>query len=285
MAKAKGGLGKGLEALFADNSTDEASVSTLAVSEIEPNRGQPRKQFDPAALADLADSIRQHGVLQPLVVRPMPDGSYQLVAGERRWRAARMAGLSQVPVVIRELSDSETMALALIENLQREDLNVIEEAMGYRDLMENFGLTQEQVSAKVGKSRPVVTNALRLLGLPEEVRGLLSEGKLSAGHARALRSRGEEERIRQAAAATVKKGLSVRQVEALAKRQKQRTAAPKPQNAWDQSFFAEVELALSQCLARKVKVEGENGRGRLVIEFYDEDDLRSIASSLEKSGG
>lgn len=215
----------------------------------------------------------------------MPDGSYQLVAGERRWRAARMAGLSQVPVVIRELSDSETMALALIENLQREDLNVIEEAMGYRDLMENFGLTQEQVSAKVGKSRPVVTNALRLLGLPEEVRGLLSEGKLSAGHARALLSLGEEELIRQTAADTVKKGLSVRQVEALAKRQKQRTAAPKPQNAWDQSFFAEVELALSQCLARKVKVEGENGRGRLVIEFYDEDDLRSIASSLEKSGG
>ena len=285
MAKAKGGLGKGLEALFADNSTDEAAVSKLAVSEIEPNRGQPRKQFDPAALADLADSIRQHGVLQPLVVRPMPDGSYQLVAGERRWRAARMAGLSQVPVVIKELSDSETMALALIENLQREDLNAIEEAMGYRDLMENFGLTQEQVSAKVGKSRPVVTNALRLLGLPEEVRGLLSEGKLSAGHARALLSLGEEELIRQAAADTVKKGLSVRQVEALAKRQKQQKAAPKPQNAWDQSFFAEVELALSQCLARKVKVEGENGRGRLVIEFYDEDDLRSIASSLEKSGG
>lgn len=285
MAKAKGGLGKGLEALFADNSTDEAAVSTLAVSEIEPNRGQPRKQFDPAALADLADSIRQHGVLQPLVVRPMPDGSYQLVAGERRWRAARMAGLSQVPVVIKELSDSETMALALIENLQREDLNAIEEAMGYRDLMENFGLTQEQVSAKVGKSRPVVTNALRLLGLPEEVRGLLSEGKLSAGHARALLSLGEEELIRQAAADTVKKGLSVRQVEALAKRQKQQKAAPKPQNAWDQSFFAEVELALSRCLARKVKVEGENGRGRLVIEFYDEDDLRSIASSLEKSGG
>ena len=285
MAKAKGGLGKGLEALFADNSTDEAAVSTLAVSEIEPNRGQPRKQFDPAALADLADSIRQHGVLQPLVVRPMPDGSYQLVAGERRWRAARMAGLSQVPVVIKELSDSETMALALIENLQREDLNAIEEAMGYRDLMENFGLTQEQVSAKVGKSRPVVTNALRLLGLPEEVRGLLSEGKLSAGHARALLSLGEEELIRQAAADTVKKGLSVRQVEALAKRQKQQKAAPNPQNAWDQSFFAEVELALSQCLARKVKVEGENGRGRLVIEFYDEDDLRSIASSLEKSGG
>ena len=226
MAKAKGGLGKGLEALFADNSTDEAAVSTLAVSEIEPNRGQPRKQFDPAALADLADSIRQHGVLQPLVVRPMPDGSYQLVAGERRWRAARMAGLSQVPVVIKELSDSETMALALIENLQREDLNAIEEAMGYRDLMENFGLTQEQVSAKVGKSRPVVTNALRLLGLPEEVRGLLSEGKLSAGHARALLSLGEEELIRQAAADTVKKGLSVRQVEALAKRQKQQKAAP-----------------------------------------------------------
>lgn len=285
MAKAKGGLGKGLEALFADNSTDEASVSTLAVSEIEPNRGQPRKQFDPTALADLADSIRQHGVLQPLVVRPMPDGSYQLVAGERRWRAARMAGLAQVPVVIKELSDSETMALALIENLQREDLNAIEEAMGYRDLMENFGLTQEQVSVKVGKSRPVVTNALRLLGLPEEVRSLVSEGKLSAGHARALLSLGEEALIRQAAEDTVKKGLSVRQVEVLAKRQKQHKAAPKQQSAWDNSYFAEVELALSQCLARKVKVEGENGKGRLIIEFYDEDDLRAIASSLEKSEG
>ena len=207
MAKAKGGLGKGLEALFADNSTDSGAVSSLAVSEIEPNRGQPRRHFDEAALAELADSIRQYGVLQPLVVRPMESGGYQLVAGERRWRAARMAGLSQVPVVIRELSDSETMELALIENLQREDLNPIEEAAGYRELMETFGLTQEQVSERVGKSRPVITNAMRLLGLPDAVRALVSQGELSAGHARALLGLENEAVICALAEEIIKKGL------------------------------------------------------------------------------
>ena len=282
MAKAKGGLGKGLDALFVDNNTDEGSVSQLAISEIEPNREQPRKQFDAAALADLADSIREYGVLQPLVVRPMPGGGYQLVAGERRWRAARMAGLSQVPVVVRELTDTQTMELALIENLQREDLNPIEEAAGYRDLMERFGLTQEQVSARVGKSRPVVTNAMRLLNLPEDVRGMVQEGKLSAGHARALLALEEEELIRAAAAQVVKKGLSVRQVEALAKRCKREKAPQKARSAWDQSFFSEVELALGQCVSRKVKVEGDGGKGRLVIEFYDEEDLRALAAALGK---
>jgi ParB family chromosome partitioning protein len=282
VAKAKGGLGKGLDALFVDNNTDAASTSVLAVSDIEPNRDQPRKQFDPAALADLADSIREYGVLQPLVVRPMTDGSYQLVAGERRWRAARMAGLSEVPVVVRELSDVQTMELALIENLQREDLNVIEEASGYKELMEKFGFTQEQVSARVGKSRPVVTNALRLLNLPSEVRAMVESGQISAGHARALLAFDDDSAIRMVAKEILKKGLSVRQVEALAKKSRQEKKAPRQQSAWDNSYFAEVQLALCQCLSRKVKVEGEGNKGRLVIEFYDEDDLRQIAAVLEK---
>lgn len=280
MAKAKGGLGKGLEALFVDNSVDAASISVLAISEIEPNRNQPRKQFDAAALADLADSIREYGVLQPLVVRPMPDGNYQLVAGERRWRAARMAGLSEVPVVVRELSDVQTMELALIENLQREDLNVIEEASGYKELMEKFGFTQEQVSARVGKSRPVVTNALRLLNLPDDVRAMVEESLISAGHARALLAFDDEDVIRSVAKEIQKKGLSVRQVESLAKKSRQEKKAPKLQSAWDNSYFAEVQLALCQCLSRKVKVEGKGKKGQLVIEFYDEDDLRQIAAVL-----
>ena len=174
-----------MDALVVDNSTDQAEISTLAITEIEPNRDQPRKQFDPTALSELADSIKEYGVLQPLVVRPLPDGSYQLVAGERRWRASRMAGLSSVPVVIRELTDSQAMELALIENLQREDLNAIEEAAGYRELMDRFGLTQEQVAQRVGKSRPVITNAMRLLNLPEDAREMVVDGRLSAGHARA----------------------------------------------------------------------------------------------------
>ena len=282
MAKAKGGLGKGLDALFVDNNTDAASTSVLAISDIEPNRDQPRKQFDPAALADLADSIREYGVLQPLVVRPMTDGSYQLVAGERRWRAARMAGLSEVPVVVRELSDVQTMELALIENLQREDLNAIEEAAGYKELMEKFGFTQEQVSARVGKSRPVVTNALRLLNLPPEVLTMVETGQISAGHARALLAFEDDSTICLIAKEILKKGLSVRQVELLAKKSRQEKKAPRQQSAWDNSYFAEVQLALCQCLSRKVKVEGEGNKGRLVIEFYNEDDLRQIAAVLEK---
>lgn len=283
MAKAKGGLGKGLEALFVDNNTDAASISTLAISEIEPNQEQPRKQFDAAPLAELADSIREYGVLQPIVVRPMPDGSYQLVAGERRWRAARMAGLSDVPVVIKELTDLQTMELALIENLQREGLNVMEEAAGFQDLMDKFGLTQEQVSARVGKSRPVVTNAMRLLGLPQPVKQLLESGQLSAGHGRALLAIEDADAICAAAAEVLKKGLSVRQTEALSKKSKENKASAKNQTAWDNSYFTEVQLALSECLSRKVKIEGEGNKGKLIIEFYDEQDLKTIAAALGQS--
>ena len=280
MPKARGGLGRGIGAIFAENSVDQTGVTQLPLSEIEPNRDQPRKQFDPAGLAELADSIKQHGILQPLVVRPLPEGGYQLVAGERRWRAARMAGLSQAPVVVKELDDAQVLELALIENLQREDLNPMEEAAGYQELMDRFGLTQEQVSAKVGKSRPVVTNALRLLGLPEPVRALLEAGKLSAGHGRALAGLEEAEPICQIAQEAVKKNLSVRQVEALVRRLKQQKQPPRPQTAWDNRYFTEVQLALSQTLSRKVKVEGSEGKGRLILEFYSEEDLKHLAALL-----
>lgn len=281
MAKMKGGLGKGLEALFADNGAEESSSSTLSISEIEPNKEQPRKDFDTAALGDLADSIREYGILQPLVVRPMPDGGYQLVAGERRWRAARMAGLTEVPVVIKELTDQQAMELALVENLQREDLNPIEEARGYQELMEKFEMTQEQVSARVGKSRPVITNALRLLKLPQEVQELLSIGKLSNGHARALLALEDEELILQIAREIVRKGLSVRQVESLVKRVKQAGKPEKPKaTAWDNPYFSEVQLALSESLSRKVLVEGKGEKGRLVIEFYGQEDLKTIVDLL-----
>ena len=219
MAAKKGGLGKGLDAIFMENATEDSNhIITLKISEIEPNRTQPRKDFSEEAMAELADSISRHGVLQPLLVRPLAGGGYQIVAGERRWRACRMAGVSEVPVVIRDLSDSEVMQLALIENLQREDLSPVEEAMGYQTLIEQYQFTQDEVSKTVGKSRPAITNALRLLSLPEDLLQLVSEGKLSAGHARTLLAFPDEESMRQAAKWTVEQGLSVRQLEKLAKK-------------------------------------------------------------------
>ena len=186
MAGKRSGLGRGLDALFVDNATQDSERMTLRISEVEPNRDQPRRAFDETALNELADSIREHGVMQPILVRPLTAGGYQIVAGERRWRAAKLAGLTEIPAVVKELTELAAMELALVENLQREDLNAVEEALGYRKLMDSFSLTQEQVAAKVGKSRPAVANALRLLQLPEKVLQLLRDGKLSAGHARAL---------------------------------------------------------------------------------------------------
>ena len=215
MAAKKGGLGRGLDALFADNSIEEISSTgavKLKTMDIEPNRDQPRKIFDEDALAELADSIAKHGVIQPLLVRPMPDGSYQLVAGERRWRASRMAGLTEVPVVIKELSDDEAMALALIENLQREDLNAIEEAQGIKSLMDTLSLTQDEAAERVGKSRPAIANALRLLKLPDSVIALVSDGKLSPGHARALLGFRDEQDIIETADIVIERGLTVRDV-------------------------------------------------------------------------
>ena len=288
MAAKKGGLGRGLDALFADNSIEEiASTSAvkLKIMDIEPNRDQPRKIFDEDALAELADSIAKHGVIQPLLVRPMPDGSYQLVAGERRWRASRMAGLTEVPVVIKELSDDEAMALALIETLQREALNAIEEAQGIKALMDTLSLTQDEAAERVGKSRPAVANALRLLKLPDSVIALVSDGKLSPGHARALLGFKDEQDIIEAADLIIEKGLTVRDVEKLVKKRNKEPKAEKPA-ARRASYYDEVELALTDFLGRKVKVGTKPGKesGVLEIDFFDKDDLTRLADALKSLG-
>lgn len=288
MAAKKGGLGRGLDALFADNSIEEiASTSAvkLKIMDIEPNRDQPRKIFDEDALAELADSIAKHGVIQPLLVRPMPDGSYQLVAGERRWRASRMAGLTEVPVVIKELSDDEAMALALIENLQREDLNAIEEAQGIKALMDTLSLTQDEAAERVGKSRPAVANALRLLKLPDSVIALVSDGKLSPGHARALLGFKDEQDIIETADLIIEKGLTVRDVEKLVKKRNKNPKAETPA-ARRASYYDEVELALTDFLGRKVKVGTKPGKesGVLEIDFFDKDDLSRLADALKSLG-
>ena len=288
MTAKKGGLGRGLDALFADNSIEEiASTSAvkLKIMDIEPNRDQPRKIFDEDALAELADSIAKHGVIQPLLVRPMPDGSYQLVAGDRRWRASRMAGLTEVPVVIKELSDDEAMALALIENLQREDLNAIEEAQGIKALMDTLSLTQDEAAERVGKSRPAVANALRLLKLPDSVIALVSDGKLSPGHARALLGFKDEQDIIETADLIIEKGLTVRDVEKLVKKRNKEPKAEKPA-ARRASYYDEVELALTDFLGRKVKVGTKPGKesGVLEIDFFDKDDLTRLADALKSLG-
>ena len=288
MAAKKGGLGRGLDALFADNSIEEiASTSAvkLKIMDIEPNRDQPRKIFDEDALAELADSIAKHGVIQPLLVRPMPDGSYQLVAGERRWRASRMAGLTEVPVVIKELSDDEAMALALIENLQREDLNAIEEAQGIKALMDTLSLTQDEAAERVGKSRPAVANALRLLKLPDSVIALVSDGKLSPGHARALLGFKDEQDIIETADLIIEKGLTVRDVEKIVKKRNKEPKAEKPA-ARRACYYDDVELALTDFLGRKVKVGTKPGKesGVLEIDFFDKDDLTRLADALKSLG-
>ncbi len=280
MAMKKGGLGRNLDSLFLENTLEDAAKTvTLPIEEIVPNRDQPRKQFDEEALADLSASIAQHGVLQPLLVRPMPDGSYQLVAGERRWRASRMAGLTEVPVIIREMAEQEAAELALIENLQREDLNPMEEAIGYRTLMENYGMTQEQAAQVVNKSRPAVANALRLLHLPQAVADMVADGSLSAGHARTILAFDTEDAQVAAARATVDKGLSVRDLERMAKTAKTKPATEKPP-VRRVAFYDEAALALRESLGRQVRVTGGAKGGTLQIEFFDEDDLRAIANHL-----
>lgn len=281
MAK-KNGLGKGFQSLMLENDmTSEASTSTLSINDIIPNKDQPRKTFDEAALAELADSIRVHGVLQPLLVRPMVTGGYQLVAGERRWRASRMAGLKEVPVVIKELSDTEAMELAIIENLQREDLNPIEEAEGLQQLIDKCGFTQEEVATSVGKSRPAIANALRLLRLPEEVREMTKNGEISAGHARALLGFEHQAMMLEAAKQIVSFKLTVRDVEKMVKRQNAPVAIEKKTSSKRRdSFYDEVELSLSEVLGRKVKVYNGRNKGTLEIEFYNLDDLKDLANKL-----
>lgn len=280
----KGGLGKGLDAIFAENDTEDRNATvTLKLNEIEPNRSQPRKDFNDETLAELADSIAQHGVLQPLLVRPLMGGGYQIVAGERRWRAARMAGISEVPAVIRELSDNEVMELALIENLQREDLTPLEEAQGYQMLIDSYGMTQDEVAKTVGKSRPAVANALRLLHLPEDIVELVNEGKVSAGHARTLLSFQNEEEMRAAAKAVAGQGISVRELEKMAKRanEQKQLKGKEPRQKKRIRYFDEVELAVGEHLGRKVHVSGNKTKGVLQIEFYGEEDLDNLIGALK----
>ena len=280
MAKKMSGLGKGLGALMLENSTDEMlTENELPINEIIPNRDQPRKTFDEAAIEELAQSIKQHGVLQPLLVRPIPSGGYQLVAGERRWRACRIAGLNKVPVVIKELTDTETMEIAIIENLQREDLNPIEEAEGLQALIDKCGYTQEEVAVSVGKSRPAIANSLRLLRLPQEVRDMTKNGDISAGHARALLAFDNEAMMLEAAKNSVSNKMTVRDVERLAKIKE--TDEPRRRRTRRRdSFYDEVELSLSETLGRKVKVYTGRGSGTLEIEFYSQEDLKELANKL-----
>lgn len=284
MAAKKGGLGKGFDSLFLDNSSDALSDGgsvMLPIGDIEPDRGQPRTKFSEEALAELEASIREYGVLQPLLVRPMSDGSYKIVAGERRWRAARRAGLKEVPVIIKSLTDAEAAAIALIENLQREDLNPIEEAAGIRKLIEEYGYTQEEAAEKLSKSRSAIANALRLLSLPKDVSKMVEEGILSAGHARALLGLDDETLISDISKEIVEKQLSVRQTEQLVKSLKKVKKAPKAKNPRDK-FYDEVELALSGVLARKVSVSTCGKGGKIEIEFFDADDLQKLAKMFSE---
>lgn len=280
MAK-KGGLGRGLDALLMDNSLETSDVpATLPIYEIENNRSQPRTDFDEAALEELAESIRQHGVLQPLLVRPIPGGQYQIVAGERRWRASRMAGLSEVPVIIRELDDTQVMLLAMIENLQREQLNPAEEAEGYRRLRDEFGLTQEQIAEKVGKSRPAVANALRLTNLSKEILDLLREGSISVGHAKVILSLPEDKRIELAKLCET--GISVREAEKAAKTliAPEKPAKQKEDRLLKSVIADEAQRLLTESLGRKVTVEHTPKKGTVTLEYYGEDDLKDLVKRL-----
>ncbi|MDO4459690.1 MAG: ParB/RepB/Spo0J family partition protein [Clostridia bacterium] len=279
MAVKRGGLGRGLDAIFAQNTGEESGTVNVRISEIEPNRNQPRQDFDPEALQELADSIAQHGMIQPVLVRPIFSGGYQLVAGERRWRAARMAGLTEIPVIIREMDDREFMELSLIENLMREDLSPIEEAMGFSQLMETYGLTQEEVANSVGKSRPAVANSLRLLGLPDEVREMVKEGMISAGHGRTLLALNDEQKIIELANMVHDRDMSVRELERLVKKMTEDPVEPayrRPKN----HYYEEVRLALGDHLGRKVNVSGTKKKGRIEIEFYGEEDLKNLMEML-----
>lgn len=277
-AAKKGGLGRGLEALFNENATDENGVVTLRLSEIEPNRNQPRTNFDEDALSELAESIEKHGLIQPIVVRPTSGGAYQIVAGERRWRACRMAGLSEVPVVIKELDDQNYYEIALIENLQREDLNAVEEAQGYRTLIDNYGLTQEQVAESVGKSRSAVTNALRLLNLDENALSALENGEITAGHARAILA-ADNAKLAAEMLKEAKAGASVRELEAMAKAKP--VVKKESKTVVKNNFYSEVEISLKNELGRKVEIKAKGkGKGTITLEFYSDEELADFAKKL-----
>jgi ParB family chromosome partitioning protein len=278
------GLGRGLGALLGEETTRDAHSGylSLRVAEVEPNRSQPRRHFDDTALADLADSIRLHGVITPLIVRRRSSGAYQIIAGERRWRAARMAGLTHLPAIVLDADDRKVAELALIENLQREDLNALEIAEGYRSLMDEFGMTQEDVARQVGRSRPAVTNALRLLSLPDAVKERLADGALTEGHARALLALPNASVQEKAAVYVEQAGLSVRQTEAYVKKllsgeEPKPAPTPAPPN-----YLEEHERRLSERFSRRVRIVAARGdKGRVELEFYNPEDLESLLERLE----
>ena len=285
MAVKKGGLGRGLDALFNDNSVKNEGAVSVRINDIEPNRDQPRRDFDEQSLSELADSIALHGLLQPIAVRPNSDGNYTIIAGERRWRASRMAGLDKVPVLIKEVDEKELKDLALIENLQREDLNPIEEAKGYKLLIEEYGLTQEQVAEEMGKSRPAIANTLRLLALPEDLLKLVEEGTLSAGHARAILGAPTQAMQRQAAKQVIAHGLSVRQTESLVKALQKQPAEKKAANDEIALYLGELEKSLSSNLGRKVTISHHGKKGKIQLEYYNPEDLEALLSLLNTLHG
>jgi len=279
------GLGRGLGALIEDFDelpSEKSPYRMLPIYKVEPRPDQPRQDFDEEELQQLADSIEVHGVIQPLTVREMPNGYYQIIAGERRWRAARLANLSEVPVVVIEADDKKAMELALIENLQRQDLNPVEEALGYRSLMEDYGLTQEEASRRVGKSRPAVANSLRLLGLCPEVLEKLRKGELTAGHARAVLQLKSEKKQMAAAQKIAALGLSVRQAELLCKNMEKESAPKKEEPVLKVDYVAECEKQLSKQLGRGVKIVNGKRKGRFELEFYGQEDLQVLLDALMK---
>ena len=282
MAKGRGGLGRGLESLFEDAAPSfesDTRIETLPLREIEPDPGQPRKTFDDETLAELSASIAEHGLLQPIAVRPKPSGGYLVVAGERRWRASRMAGLTEVPVIVKDVTDEQAMELALVENLQREDLDPVEEAAGIRELMTRCDLTQEQAARKLGKSRSALANSLRLLSLPETVLELLKSGFITIGHAKVVLGLPTPELQEEAAQMIADNQLNVRQAEALCKKlakpAKEPVAAPLPS-----ALPVEVEESLKQALGSEVRVAYHDGKGKLTVHFYSDDQLKAFANLL-----
>ena len=282
MAKGRGGLGRGLESLFEDAAPSfesDTRIETLPLREIEPDPGQPRKTFDDETLAELSASIAEHGLLQPIAVRPKPSGGYLIVAGERRWRASRMAGLTEVPVIVKDVTDEQAMELALVENLQREDLDPVEEAAGIRELMTRCDLTQEQAARKLGKSRSALANSLRLLSLPETVLELLKSGFITIGHAKVVLGLPTPELQEEAAQMIADNQLNVRQAEALCKKlakpAKEPVAAPLPS-----ALPVEVEESLKQALGSEVRVAYHDGKGKLTVHFYSDDQLKAFANLL-----
>ncbi len=280
MAK-KGGLGKGLDSLFQDVRQEKVGVrDTIKIGLIEPEKGQPRKHFDEKELSEMSNSIAQHGLLQPIIVRPIGIDGYKIIAGERRWRAAMKAGLKEIPAVVLEASEQTAMEIALVENLQRIDLNIIEEAEGFVKLIENFGLTQEQAAQRVGKSRPAVANAMRLLALNAEVVDLLREGKLSTGHGKVLLSLTDTDLQTEVAKTVISEDLNVRQTESLCRKINKKPAGSQQKLKLRPTIATEVEIALQEVLGTEVKINYKNGKGRIEVNFYSDDQLKNFANRL-----